>query len=157
MPLLLPVSVLGYAAEPFKSYAFVADVQREHYLLDIWTLPDCGDATVCRFAHLEAARPGKRPLAGERVWLQALGVNAYVRLGSCGFGCADSTIAFDRNGWRYCLGIKGSSREYLIREAAALRLFRPPEGRLHAAHIPTGAEQRAARLAKYRSILEATH
>ncbi|GAC1360429.1 MAG: hypothetical protein NVSMB31_20590 [Vulcanimicrobiaceae bacterium] len=123
VPIILPMH-MPEGDEDF--YVGIIDIAWDDYMLGVWTLPDCHEATVCRFAHMFGSRPTEERLTGKRIYLKQFGVTAYFTLGPCGFGCSDSTLAFEINGWRYVYGIKGSSEQYMVRAAKELRFVKTP-------------------------------
>ncbi|MBC5815880.1 MAG: hypothetical protein GIW97_04985 [Candidatus Eremiobacteraeota bacterium] len=93
-------------------------------MIGIWYRPGCHEVTACRYAHMFGGRPSEITMTGKRVYLRQFGVTGYFELGRCGFGCDDSTLAFEINGWRYIFGIKGASEQYLLKAARTLRYVR---------------------------------
>ena len=122
VPVILPQTF----DEEIKLYSSALIVHWDSYLIGIWDTPDCNDVMVCRLGHMEAGRPSAKRLTGTRVYLKQFRVYAYYVQGPCGFGCQDSTLAFELHGFRYVLGIKGSNLPYIAAVGQSLRLVKTP-------------------------------
>lgn len=123
VPVVLPSAFIGPQPATDPVYAVALRVRPQSYSVAFWYAPQCNDATACRLGSMLARKP-VAALHGTRILLRQWNVPGYFTLGKCGANCADSTLSFDLNGWRYRLAVKGASRAYMARIAQTLRLYR---------------------------------
>lgn len=117
IPVLLPGALPG--PDLINAIAELQSAGANGYEIDLALAPDCGGATACHIGHISGHRSDGSTIAGEKVSI-ALGLTGYFVEGPCGASCSDSTITFDRNGYRYVFGEKGASKGDVAELTASL-------------------------------------
>jgi hypothetical protein len=107
VPVLLPGSLPG--PDLINAIPQLESADANGYSIELGLAPDCYGATACRIGHISGKKSDGSALKGEPVSLP-IGVTGYFILGPCGSSCSDSTLTFDRNGYRYAFGEKGASK-----------------------------------------------
>jgi hypothetical protein len=117
VPVLLPGSLPG--PDLINAIPQLESANGNGYAIELGLAPDCGGATACHIGHVAGTKSDGSTIEGERVSLP-IGVTGYYVQGSCGASCGDSTITFDRNGYRYEFAEKGASKGDLREFAATI-------------------------------------
>ncbi|HTA40724.1 MAG TPA: hypothetical protein VK760_16700 [Candidatus Acidoferrales bacterium] len=117
VPVLLPGSLPG--PDLINAIPQLESADGKGYAIELGLAPDCGGATACHIGHISGMKSDGSALPGEKVSLP-IGVTGYYVLGPCGASCSDSTITFDRNGYRYEFAEKGASKGDLREFAATI-------------------------------------
>jgi hypothetical protein len=107
VPVLLPGALPG--PDLINASAHLDSVGGDGYSIELALAPDCNGATACHIGQISGEKSGGSTPKGEAVVLP-LGVTAHFVLGPCGASCSDSTLTFDRNGYRYVFAEKGASK-----------------------------------------------
>jgi hypothetical protein len=107
VPVLLPGSLPG--PDLIIAIPQLESANGNGYAIELGLAPDCNGATACHIGHLSGKKSDGSPLKGAPVPLP-IGETAYFILGPCGASCSDSTLTFDRAGYRYEFSEKGSSK-----------------------------------------------
>jgi hypothetical protein len=117
VPVLLPGSLPG--PDLINAIPQVESANADGYAIELGLAPDCTGATACHIGHISGTKSGGSALKGEKVALP-IGVTGYYVNATCGASCGDSTITFDRGGYRYEFAEKGASKGDLREFAATI-------------------------------------
>ena len=92
---------------------------RDGYTIELDYAADCNGATACYLGRISGERSNGSKPPGSKVALSG-GTTGYFVLGPCGASCSDSTMTFDRGGYRYVFAEKGASRDSLAQWASSI-------------------------------------
>jgi hypothetical protein len=107
VPVLLPGSLPG--PDMINAIPELESAGGKGYEIELGLVAGCGGATACHIGHIGGTKAPGAALTGEKISLP-IGVTAYYNRGDCGASCSDSTLTFDRDGYRYEFTEKGASK-----------------------------------------------
>jgi hypothetical protein len=117
VPALLPGKLPG--PDLVNATAQLESAGSKGYAIELALAPDCNGATACHIGEVAGSKSDGSTLKGSKVTLPS-GVTGYVVLSACGASCSDSSITFDRDGYRYVFSEKAGSKADLVEFASSI-------------------------------------
>lgn len=117
VPILLPTYIL-YTSTPSTAVSIIETASASQYRLMLAFDKDCNGGNWCRLGLVsgEKITPKTLSLVGTPI---SLGINltGYFVDSVCGANCTDSTLKWNKNGFRYTVGIKAGKSVDLVNMA----------------------------------------